>query len=319
VTSGTLSDIEQDSLLIASAVVDTDKKASIGAQEAKGVLLNFYDMEKLIACQIIEDLGKDCDTVPAGFKKIHTKSMPALVAYSWGLDHFDRGNYDEAREEFQKAVDEDPQFDLAIAALLATPPASMAAMDKSQMISNASSNGLSAAASGTAVVGTTAATVAKSSFAISPMKAIIGGVAIIGGGAALAGGGGGGGGGGEAGSQPASTLSLTGDWKGTWDAGNEATFSLTETDGSVTGSVSIVGDSCLSSGTVSGNVAGNTANLTIQYDGETVALNNATINSSDKTLTGSWSYQASADTACVGRSGNFSVTLTTGGADIVWE
>lgn len=320
VTSGTLADIENENLVIASALVDTDKKASVGAQEAKGVLTKFYDMEKLIACQIIEDLGKDCDAVPAGFKKIHTKSMPALVAYSWGLDHFDKGNYDEAREEFQKAIDEDPQFDLAITALLATPPSSIAAMDKSQMISNASSSGPSSAAAGTAVVGSTTASMATSSTGLSPTTtAIIGGVAVIGGGVAL-GGGGGGGGGGAPGPQPASTLSLTGDWRGTWDTGNEATFSLTQRDDeTVDGTVSIVGDPCLTTGTVSGNVVGNKVNLIIQSGAETVALNDATINSSAKTLNGRLDYQASATTACMGRTGNFSVTLTTGGADIDWN
>jgi tetratricopeptide (TPR) repeat protein len=317
VTSGTLADIDEERLMIASAVVNADENTSVGAQEVKGVLKEFYDMEKLIACQILEDLGRNCDAVPAAFNKIHTKSMPALVAYSWGLDHVDKGNYDKAREEFQKAIDEDPQFDLAIAALLATPPSSMASMDESQMISNATSSGPSSAVAGTAVAGSTAATVATSAFSISPMKAIIGGVAIIGGGAALAGGGGGGGGGGP-GPQPASTLSLTGDWKGTWDAGNEATFSLTETDGSVTGTVSIVGDACLTTGSVTGTVAGSQANLTIQSDGETVALDGATINSSDKTLSGQLQYRDSASTECMGKTGNFSVTLTTGGADIDW-
>lgn len=316
VTSGTLADIEKENLVIASAVVDTNKNASVGAQEAKGGLRTFYDMEKQIACQIIEDLGRDCKAVPAGFNKVHTRSMPALVAYSWGLDHFDKGNYDQARESFQKAIDEDPQFDLAIAALLATPPSSMAAMDKSQMISNASSSGASSAAAGTAVAGTTAAAMASSSMGISPTTAIIGGVVLVGGGVAMAGGGGGGGG--ETGPQPAATLSLTGDWKGSWDADSEATFSLTQTGGGVSGMVSLTGDtSCLTTGPINGTVTGDSVNLVIQSGAETIALA-ATLNSTAKTLVGTLNYQASATTACIGRTGNFSVTLTTGGADIEW-
>lgn len=317
VTSGTLADIEKERLVIASAVVDTDRRASVGAQEAKGLLKHFYDMEKRIACQIIQDLGKNCNAVPAGFHKIHTKSMPALVAYSRGLDHFDKENYDEAREHFQKAIDEDPRFELAIAALLATPPSSMAAMDRSQMISNASAGGPSSATAGTAVAGATAATMAASSMGgISPTTAIVGGVAILGGGVALAGGGGGGGGG-EPGPQPAAALSLTGDWRGTWDDDSEATFSMTQTNESVSGTVTLIGDACLATGNVSGTVAGNTADLTIQSGAETIALA-ANINSSAKTLAGTLDYQASAATGCIGRTGNFSVALTTGGAEIDW-
>lgn len=324
VTSGSLADFEKGSMMIASAVVDTDRSTSIGAQEAQGVIKQFYDLEKQIACQIIEDLGKDCDTVPAGFNKIHTKSLPALVWYSWGLEYFDEESYDDAREMFQKAIEEDPQFDLAAFALLATPTSTMASMGTSQMISGASAGGPSSAVAGTAVVGTSsgtgsaiAVTSASGGVGFPPVTAIVVGVAAVGGGVALAGGGGGGGGDGPT-TQPAATTDLTGDWSGTWvdaaGASGAATFSLTQTGNAVSGAVSITGDDCLTAGDISGNVSGNTANLTIRSGAETVALNASSDNTA-KTMTGTWNYTASS-AGCAGETGNFSSALTTGGADI---
>lgn len=315
VTSGTLADIEADNLMIASAVVDADKNANVGAQEAKGGLKKFYEMEKQIACQILRDLDRDCKTAPPAFNKIHTKSMPALMMYSEGLDQFDKGSYDAAREMFQKSLKHDPKFDLAIAALLATPPTAMASMDKSQMISSASSSGPPSATAGTAVAGSTVTTVASSAIGISPTTAIASGVAVVGGGIALAGGGGGDGK--DPGPVPAATLSLSGNWRGTWDAQGEATFSMTQSEDNVNGTVTLTGDACMTTGNISGNVAGNTANLVIDSGAERVTLD-ATIRSSSKTMSGTLNYTASGIIACAGKSGNFSVTLITGGADIDW-
>jgi hypothetical protein len=123
--------------------------------------------------------------MPGAFGKIHTKSLVALTSFGVGLDYLDQEKYDEARDAFQKALDEDPKFDLAEQALVATPVAAMLLMSTSETISGLSSSGISTAAAGSAVVGgvgigTTAAVVA----------------AIAGGAAAAAGGGGGSSGGG---------------------------------------------------------------------------------------------------------------------------
>ncbi len=325
VTSGSLADPDKDRLMIASAVVNTDKSAAISSQEAQGMLKQFYDLEKQIACQIIADLGRDCEKVPGGFYIIHTKSMPALVLYSRGLDEFDRQNYDEAREMFQKALDEDPRFDLAAEALLATPAAAMLLMNASQMISDASAGAPSSATAGSAVAGTSASasTVAASTAAgtvgFSPTTMIIAGVAVAGGGAALAGGGGGGG---ESSStQPASVTDLTGEWRGTWTdnangSSSAAVFTLVQTGTSVSGTVSLTDEQCLSQGDVNGTVSGKSANLTVTSDAEVVALN-AAIDSSAKTLTGTWNYTGSARENCAGGTGTFSATMP-GGADIHW-
>jgi len=79
ITSGSLADLEKENLQIASAMVDADQVADIDTQEAKGELKAFYDLEKDIACQIVEDLGKSCKDAPPAFFKIHTKSLAALA------------------------------------------------------------------------------------------------------------------------------------------------------------------------------------------------------------------------------------------------
>jgi tetratricopeptide (TPR) repeat protein len=327
VTSGSLADLDKQSLVIASVVVDAHRKAGIvSSQDAQGALKEFYDLEKNIACQIVQALGKNCETVPGGFYIIHTKSLPALVLYSRGLDEFDKENYDEARSMFQKSLDEDPKFDLALVALLATPTSAMLLMSYSQMASTAASSGPSPATAGSAVAKSTAGSAATASggstgagaLGLSPTALTVAGVAAVGGALALSGGGGGGGGE-EKSSPPPEDLS--GIWRGTWTdntdgTSGEATFTLAQTGSALSGTVSVAGDTCLPQGNVSGTVSGNSVNLTIQSSAESVTLS-ATYNATAKTLTGTWNYSASASTDCMGDIGSFTGTLT-GGADITW-
>jgi tetratricopeptide (TPR) repeat protein len=314
VTSGSLADLEQENLQIASALVDADQMASIGTQEAQGRLKQFYDLEKQIACQIIEDLGRNCDEVPAEFSKIHTKSMPALVSYSWGLNYFDEEKYDEAREMFQEALDEDPEFELAASALVATPTSSMLSMTKSQMISSVSSSGLSSVAAGTAI----ASPAAAGTVGFTPTTALVG-AAVVGGGAALVGGGGG-----AADTTQPAALSLTGDWEGTWtnttaNEQGEAILRLTQTGtNSFSGTFEIPGgDECLPTGTISGTVSDPQVNMTITSGSEVVEAS-GTLNASGTSITGTWDYTASASPDCQGDTGTFSASLTTGSARIRW-
>jgi hypothetical protein len=311
-------------------LVDSHRKAGlISSQDAQGALKEFYELEKNIACQIIQALGKNCETVPEGFYIIHTKSMPALVLYSKGLDEFDKENYDQARDSFQKALDEDPKFDLALAALLATPTSAMLLMNDSQMASAAASSGPSSSVAGSAVVKTAASTTAATTTAstsagvlgMSTTTLTVGGAAVVGA-VALAAGGGGGGGGDTPPQNPVNVgANLNGTWRGTWTdttdgTSGDAIFTLTQAGSSVSGTVSVPGDTCLPQGSVTGNVSGSSVNLTIQSGAETVTVR-ATADIKAMTLNGSWDYTASASQECADSTGTFSCTLT-GGADIRW-
>ncbi len=316
-TTGSLSDLESLNLMIASVVMDTDKQVVSGTQQAQGELIQFYDLEKQIACQIIEDLGKDCSAVPAEFNKVHTRSMPALVSYSRGLEYFDQEKYDQARSMFQQALDEDPQFELAEKALLATPTLAIILMNTSQIISGVKASGPSntVAGSSTSSTGTAGA---GGTVGFSPTTAIIAGAAVIGGGAALAGGGGGGDGGSDS-PQPANT-DPNGDWSGTWtddtdgSSGN-VTLTLTIDGTTVSGTVSAPGDECLPAGNVSGTISGNRLNLTVYSSTERIDVD-CTIDETTMTMTGTY-YHSDSALGCQGDEGYISMSLT-GGANIHW-
>ena len=151
------------------------------------------------------------------------------------------------------------------------------------------------------------------------MTTVLAGVAVVGGGVALAGGGGGGGGG-DPGPTPQAALNLTGDWRGTWTdaagAGGEATLSLTQTDEAVSGTVTVAGDDCLTTGNITGSISGSTVNLSVQSGAEIVNLN-ATTDNVAKSMGGTWNFTAST-LGCTGDSGSFSTTLTTGPVNVNW-
>jgi tetratricopeptide (TPR) repeat protein len=312
VTAGSLADLEKESLQIASVVVNAEQDETIGTQDVQGELKKFYDLEKEIACGIVEDLGKDCSNMPKAFNKIHTKSFPALVAFSHGLDHFDAEEYDAARDKFQEALDEDSDFDLAREALIATPFSAMLVMSSSQLISSASATGISSSAAGSAVAASAAGGVG-----LGTTAAIVGGAALIGGGAAALGGGGGGDDNGGGGGDP--TPDVAGDYRGTWtdSEGNsgEIVISIVQDNTSLSGTASVSDSECISTGNVTGTITPSTnrLNLTITAGADRVSFN-AAFDTNTKAMDGSFNFEAG---ACAGDTGDFSMTLT-GGADVSW-
>ena len=309
VTAGTFADLEKESLQVASAVVDAEHDKTIGTQDVQGEMKKFYELEKEIACSIVQDLGKDCNDMPKAFEKVHTKSLPAFVAFSQGLDHFDAEEYDQARDKFQDALDEDPDFDLARAALIATPFSAMLLMTTSQLVSSASATGVSSGAAGGAVAASTAGGVS-----LGTTAAIVGGAALIGGGAAALGGGGGGD---ETPSPEPTVPDLAGNWRGTWtDSDNNSgdiLLSITQDGTNLTGNASVSGSECISTGTISGSVSNTTLDLTIT-SGSDRASYNATYDVATNGIEGNFNFVAG---ACAGNTGNFSMTQT-GGADVSW-
>ncbi|MCJ7687205.1 MAG: tetratricopeptide repeat protein, partial [Desulfobacteraceae bacterium] len=316
VATGNIADIKEENLQIFSVVVDAEQIGSIDTLGVQGAMKEFYHLEKEIACIIIEGLGHYCSKMPGAFGKIHTKSLAALTAFSAGLDYLDQEKYDEAREEFQKALDEDPKFDLAEEALMSTPLTSMLLMTPSQMIIALSYSGASSTASGSASAGAKVAGDDDGMGVVGVTTAVVVGAATVAGAAAAIGGGGGD----DSSPSPSagqdSALNLTGDWGGTWsdssgtDSGN-ISLSLIQTNTSVTGNVSITGSKCISTGTLSGTVVGNTLESVIQTGTDTASFNaNCTSTSMNGTL-------EVTSGPCNGDTGTVSASIT-GGITIKW-
>lgn len=262
VASGSLTDLEKETLQIASILFDAGNNFPSGFQDVKGEVSKFYDLEKKIACRIAADLGKDCKNAPKAFEKIHTKSLPALIAYSQGLNLLDKEKFDDARSKFEAALQEDPQFDLAIEALAATPSDAMLRLTEAQMAANAAAN---VPATTAAIIPTPAdvAPPASASPGDTAPKGIfgtrIGTKAALTGGGVLLGGGiiaavamsGGDSGGGDSGSSGTSET-LLGIWRG---ESGEITLNIDEQNGNtVSGTIEIENTDCIGDGplTVSG-------------------------------------------------------------------
>ena len=324
VIAGNLADLEKESLQIASVVVDAKRDETIGTQQVQGKLKKFYDLEKDIACGIVEDLGKDCKDMPKAFKRVHTKSLPALSAFSYGLDHFDRQEYDEAREKFQEALDKDPDFDLAQTALIATPFSAMLLMTTTQMISNASNSGVSSSAAGSSVAASAGGAAAAGAAAggggggLGVTAAVVGGAALVGGGVAAAlnntdyidGDDDDDNGNGNVAETESQFPDVAGNWVGTWtdaeDSANEAAIRIEQDSSALSGTMYVYGSDCISTGSLSGTVTtDNRLNLTITSGTSRISVD-ATFDSSTSTIAGNYQYETG---QCAGGTGAFRLTL----------
>ena len=121
--------------------------------------------------------------------KPQTRSMPAMIAFSNGLDAKDRGDYATARRELEQALREDPDFDLARKELLLLP---LVFLSTAAIVSAVESSAPSAQSAASSVSGTTTTTTTTTSATttstsgISTTTAVVVGVAVAAG--AIAGG-----------------------------------------------------------------------------------------------------------------------------------
>ncbi len=307
VTSGSLANSQAESLQIASILFDAERGASAGGQNISGELAKFYELEKVIACGIVSDLGRNCNLAPKDFKKIHTRSLAALEAYSYGLDYLDQEKYDEARNMFQKAVAEDPQFELARMALWATPAAAMLLLTEAQIISSASASAPPAAAtSATAAVSTGAGGVS-----IGTTAAVTGGVVVAGGAVAAvvsrddSGN-----------DSPSPQVDLNGQWRGVWSdpSGNSGEFvlQLSQDGDTLTGETSITETDCITTASVSGQCSNDQLSLNINSTAAGATLSAQTASNSE--MEGSLAFTSG---ACAGSAIQVSAQKT-GGAVVEW-
>ncbi len=314
VVTGRLRNSETDKLQMTATVFHTLPGPRSGSAKAQGELTRFYSLEKDIACRIVGDIGENCKKMPKAFHKVHTKSLSSLVAFSWGLDYSDQEKYDRAREMFQKALEEDPAFELAEAALLATPTSSMKNRTSSLMLAEVSANGIFSTAAGSAANG-------DKRRGFSRTTKIIGGLAVIGGGLALAGGGGGGGG--SSPQEPQSALDVNGVWRGNWSvSGDSASFKLTIVQPDSSGnSIAVDNSQCITAGEASVTVDDQQVSLVIHSDqGDTFQWDGSCTqkDADNKCIEMNINWQAgTGSSACAAGGISFSATKS-GSTSITW-
>lgn len=104
-------------LRLESTLVDTGKGTEVAPSSVEGPLAEFYLLVTKTAAAMAAGLGRPVDKLPsdvaARVQERHTKSLPAALAFGRGLEAKDRGDYATARTEFETALKEDPNFELA--------------------------------------------------------------------------------------------------------------------------------------------------------------------------------------------------------------
>jgi len=199
--------VNKKSIAINTSLIRTDIGYTLGRQMASGSMAQFWELEKMLVFSILKDLGVKKDDMPASVlsrvEKIHTKNLAAFSAYSAGVVATDNEDYGEAKKQFDKALEEDEDFELAALAVLALP---IAAFGVAAIISSLEgSASVAAGTTKTLASGTTAATTStgagtgtSAGLSTTTWVAIgAGAVAVTAGTAAALGGGGSGGGGGD--------------------------------------------------------------------------------------------------------------------------
>jgi TolB-like protein len=118
VVTGELAQPTPEDLHASAGLINTAKGMAAYPDEVDGKLQQFFTLQKELLYNILDELGY----VPTENEKLRIDSIPttsllAFLAYSRGLAYADQGEFRLAEAEFQAAVNEDPQFDVASEAL----------------------------------------------------------------------------------------------------------------------------------------------------------------------------------------------------------
>lgn len=118
VVTGKLSQPEEEQISAEAELVSTSQGVATYPPGVASDLQEFFRLEKELLYSILEELGyqptaeerERLDSIP-------TTSLLAFLAYSRGLEYEDQGMYRLAEAEYQAALQEDPSFGAASAAL----------------------------------------------------------------------------------------------------------------------------------------------------------------------------------------------------------
>jgi tetratricopeptide (TPR) repeat protein len=108
---GSFLDLTRNGIRLDAGFVRIKPGQPIPAVKSQGTMADFFRLEKSLVLSILNKMGVTLSQAERDeIQIIPTENMLAFMAYCRGLDAEDRGQFQEARQEFQKAVDLDPKF-----------------------------------------------------------------------------------------------------------------------------------------------------------------------------------------------------------------
>jgi Tetratricopeptide repeat len=100
-----------------SAIIDSSSARALGGGKKSGEMAGFFSAQKELVYGALSDLGIALDSLPLDVRKnlerFQTTNFAAFKMFSLGLNAQDQGKFAEAKAFFEKAVELDPNFELA--------------------------------------------------------------------------------------------------------------------------------------------------------------------------------------------------------------
>ncbi len=114
VVTGTIMGLGEDGFRINGVVVQTDDGSSQNSKAQEGDLKDLFKVQKDFVFTLIDSLGITLSQLERdAIEEVPTESYLAFLAYCRGLDYEERGMYKPAKQEFNKALELDANFDEA--------------------------------------------------------------------------------------------------------------------------------------------------------------------------------------------------------------
>ena len=114
IVNGGFTDLAGERMRIDAGMTVTPTAELDKEEGVSGALKNLFDLERELAFKIIEDSGIELTPVLiAAIGTLPTTSLAAFLAYSKGLDFMDRNSPNEAIQQFEEALNIDPNFTMA--------------------------------------------------------------------------------------------------------------------------------------------------------------------------------------------------------------
>ncbi len=113
IVNGAFIDLADEQFRIDAGITQT-RTGDFDTRDVIGNLEGFFKLEKNLVFSVIDKMGiqltqEEIDNI----RKVPTESMLAFMAYCKAIDYSDQGMYEQAEQELETALQQDPEFDMA--------------------------------------------------------------------------------------------------------------------------------------------------------------------------------------------------------------